>query len=427
MTIVMTGKLRPLVIGCIIVALPGALSLHAVAEDSPVFGGPDAVERQLETDREEKGSFFQTRLFEPLEGWQDNLDEKHGFGIGADYSAVSMHASDALPEADDSASSGMVRIYGRWNLTGDGEKSSGGLVYKVENRHDYGDPAPSDFFIGSVGYAGLSAPPFSDQGNRFTNLYWRQSLNSGKTVLLGGFLDATDFVDVYGMASPWLHFMNLAFSTGSAAIDLPNDAALGAAAGHLFSNNTYVIASVVDKNSDPTDIGDGFDTFFDDNEYFTSVEVGHTSSHSRIALDNIHLTVWHVDSRDEAGTASGWGANFSWSRYYNNRFMPFVRAGYTDDSASLLSKSISAGFGFRPDPSTAVPGDLLGVAVNWGEVNDLSFGPDLDDQYTLEIFYRWQVSPRVALTGDYQYLKDSALNPFEDSIHVWTVRGRFAL
>ena len=151
MTIVMTGKLRSLVIGCIIVALPGALSLHAVAEDSPVFGGPDAVERQLETDREEKGSFFQTRLFEPLEGWQDNLDDKHGFGIGADYSAVSMHASDALPEADDSASSGMVRIYGRWNLTGDGEKSSGGLVYKVENRHDYGDPAPSDFFIGSVG------------------------------------------------------------------------------------------------------------------------------------------------------------------------------------------------------------------------------------------------------------------------------------
>ena len=58
MTIVMTSKLRPLVIGCIIVALPGALSLHAVAEDSPVFGGPDAVERQLETDREEKGGFF---------------------------------------------------------------------------------------------------------------------------------------------------------------------------------------------------------------------------------------------------------------------------------------------------------------------------------------------------------------------------------
>ena len=27
------------------------------------------------------------------------------------------------------------------------------------------------------------------------------------------------------------------------------------------------------------------------------------------------------------------------------------------------------------------------------------------DQYTLEIFYRWQLTPRLALTGDLQYLK----------------------
>ena len=107
--------------------------------------------------------------------------------------------------------------------------------------------------------------------------------------------------------------------------------------------------------------------------------------------------------------------------------MPFVRAGYTEDSGSLLSKSVSAGFGFRPDSSTRTPGDLFGAAVNWGEVNELSFGPGLEDQYTLELFYRWQLTPRFALTGDYQYLKDPALNSAEDSIHVWAVRGRFAL
>ena len=404
-----------------------AVDSAKTADERPTFGGPGAVERQLETDREEKGSFVETRLFEPLEGWQDDLEEKHGFSIGADYSAVAMSASDTLPGTDDSASGGMVRVYGRWNLTGDGEASSGGLVYKLEHRHSYGEPAPSDFYLGSVGYAGLSEPPFSDQGTRVTNLYWRQSLNSGKTVVLGGFLDATDFVDIYGLASPWLHFMNLAFSTGSGAIDLPNDAALGVGAGHIFGNNIYVVGSVVDKNSDPTDITEGFDTFFSDKEYFTSIEVGHTSSHSRIALDNVHLTLWHVDERREAGTPSGWGANFSWSRYFNNRVMPFVRAGYTDDSGSLLSKSVSAGFGYQLDPSTKVPGDLFGAAINWGEVNDASFGPGLDDQVTVELFYRWQLTPRFALTGDYQYLKDPALNPFEDSIHVWAMRGRFAL
>ena len=417
-----------LVFACFIRAVPALAADPAEAADaSPTFGGPDAVERQLETDREEKGSLIGQRLFQPLEGWQDDLEERHGFSIGADYSAVAMSASDTVPGADDSASGGMVRVYGRWNLTGDGETSSGGLVYKLEHRHSYGEPAPSDFYLGSVGYAGLSEPPFSDQGTRFTNLYWRQSLNSGKTVILGGFLDATDFVDIYGLASPWLHFMNLAFSTGSGAIDLPNDAALGVGAGHLFGSNIYVVGSVVDKNSDPTDISEGFETFFSDKEYFTSIEVGHTSSHSRIALDNVHLTLWHVDERREAGTPSGWGANFSWSRYFNNQFMPFFRAGYTDDSGSLLSKSVSAGFGYQLDPSTKVPGDLFGAAVNWGEVNDTSFSPGLDDQVTVELFYRWQLTPRFALTGDYQYLMDPALNPFEDSIHVWALRGRFAL
>ena len=61
------------------------------------------------------------------------------------------------------------------------------------------------------------------------------------------------------------------------------------------------------------------------------------------------------------------------------------------------------------------------------EVNELSFGKGLDDQYTLELFYRWQLTPRFALTGDYQYLQDPALNPFEDSIHVLSARARFAL
>lgn len=417
-----------------LVAAPMMLGLSCAAyaqsegeAASPQFGGPDSVERVIETDRTDRGGFLETEVFAPVKSWQTQLEEDHGFSIGADYSALTVHANEVLDGTDDSASGGMVRLYGRWNLTGDGASSSGALVYKIEHRHSYGDPAPSSFYLGNVGYVGLTEPPFSDQGTRWTNLYWRQSLNNGRTTLVGGFLDVTDFVDVYGLASPWLHFMNLAFSTGSGAIDLPNDASLGVAAGHLFDNNVYVIGSVVDRNGDPTEIGDGFDTFFGDNEYFSSIEIGHTSTHSRIALDNTHLTLWHVDAREEAGAPSGWGANFSWSRYYNDKVMPFVRAGYTDDSGSLLEKSVSVGLGYRPDPSTEVPGDLIGAAFNWGEINENSFGPGLDDQYTLELFYRWQLTQQVALTLDYQYLRDPALNPDESSISVWSLRARFAL
>jgi hypothetical protein len=58
---------------------------------------------------------------------------------------------------------------------------------------------------------------------------------------------------------------------------------------------------------------------------------------------------------------------------------------------------------------------------------DVEFKPLEGWQDNLELFYRWQLTPRFALTGDYQYLKDPALNPAEDSIHTWAVRGRFAL
>jgi porin len=84
------------------------------------------------------------------------LDARTGFSVRMDYSAVTMKASETLRGVDDSANAGMVRLYSRWNLTGDGQTTSGGVVYKFENRHDYGDPAPSGFYLGNVGYAGLN-------------------------------------------------------------------------------------------------------------------------------------------------------------------------------------------------------------------------------------------------------------------------------
>ncbi len=100
---------------CLLLASPLAFS-----EGSPSFGGPDSVERILETDRTEKGGFIETEVFTPLEQWQGRMKEDHGFSLGMDYSAVTVNASESLPGTDDSASGGMFRIFGSWNLTGDG-------------------------------------------------------------------------------------------------------------------------------------------------------------------------------------------------------------------------------------------------------------------------------------------------------------------
>ena len=52
--------------------------------------------------------------------------------------------------------------------------------------------------------------------------------------------------------------------------------------------------------------------------------------------------------------------------------------------------------------------------------------PGLDDQHTVEVFYRIQLFKELAITPDVQYIKDPALNPKASSMWVWGLRARFA-
>ena len=102
--------------------------------------------------------------------------------------------------------------------------------------------------------------------------------------------------------------------------------------------------------------------------------------------------------------------------------MPFLRGAYTKDAGSLLEKSLSVGIGYQ---AQAFDG-LLGAGFNWSEPNEDTFGPDLDDQFALEVFYRVPLGKRVAVTVDGQYIKDPAINPDESSIMMFNLRGRVA-
>jgi len=85
----------------------------------------------------------------------------------------------------------------------------------------------------------------------------------------------------------------------------------------------------------------------------------------------------------------------------------------TSDGGSLLQKTVSAGIGyhFKDDIS------LLGLGFNWGQPNEDTFGPGLDDQYTTELFCRLQVMKNLQVTPDIQYIIDPARNP--ESNHSW--------
>ena len=400
-----------------------ALAGLPVISSAENFGGPDAVENVIEDDAKISGAVVKKRITQPWFDWKAKMQKEHGFSIGVDYTALGLTSSEKGASGDDNAASGMVRLFGSWDLVGRGTKNTGALVYKIEHRHSYTDVSVKDFGF-DQGYVGFIEPPFSDQGTRWTNLYWRQRLNEGRATITAGLLDATDYLNVYALASPWTGFMNFAFSTGSASMFIPNDAAFGVAGGAMLTDNLFLIGGVVNAWTDSTDPFETVGDFFSENEYFSSIELGWTRSQGRIYQDNMHLTLWHVDESIPAETPGGWGMAFNYSRSLDeDRWMPFIRGGYADEGGTLLQKSLSLGLGYNVFGGR----DQLGVAINWGEPNEDSFGPDLEDQFVFETYYRWQLTEQFAITPDIQYLKDPALNPEHDSLWVFGLRGRLAL
>lgn len=407
-----------IIIGCIIWSFTGYL--HAQEEQKHGgFGGPDQVERQLEDDKASKTSLFDLGFMQTYLDFKKNLKEKTGLDFGLDYSAAYFNASQSLGYNE--ASSGMVRLYGSWNLTGKDVKNSGALVFKAEHRHKYGHIPPKSLGF-ETGYVGLIEPPFSNDKFRLTNFYWRQHFLDGRISLALGLLDATDYVDVYALASPWMHFMNFAFSTGSETIYIPNDAALGIAIAGYLTEHIYSIAGISDAGSDPTTPLKSFDTFFSNNDYFKSIELGWVSSKDRHFYDNIHLTYWHSDGSEVTASLPGWGLAFSGTYYINDKFMPFIRGGYANDGGTLLQKSVVGGLGYQAKSG----GNLLGAAIGWGEVNESTWVPDLDDQITMELFYRLQFSTRFSVTPDVQFLINPALSDASTNF-IWGLRSRITL
>ena len=393
------------------------------------FGGPDSTKKRIASDRVQTLTPLDFGLLKPWYKWKDNLQKEHGLALGAEYNAVYLKASDSLPGTDDYSGAGIFRFRGAWEAFGRGTDHSGTLMFLVEHTHDFTDTLPNSFAAENLGYAGISNINYNDDGLRLNTLYWDQMFQNGKYEVIAGFLDISDYVDVYPLTSPWTDFFNYAFSIGAGALDLANDGALGFAGAAWLTHSVYVMAGLVDQNSDPTDPFEGFDTFWNDHEFFKHIEIGWTGvSQEAWFLNNVHLTLWHADEREEMGVDDGWGGVLSFNHSINEKWLVFLRGGYSDDGGSLLERSVSIGAGYTPGGLELLgSGSQLGLAANWGRPNEDLLGSDLDDQYAFEIYFRWMVSDELAITPGVQLLIDPALNPDEDNIWLFGLRARFAL
>ena len=384
------------------------------------LGGPSSVAGTIDKDRESEAVVpTKVDVMDRYFDFKKRVEEEHGFGFGFDYNILLQVASESPGE--DTAAGGVFRAFGQWSLLGKDSGNTGKLVYKVENRHRLGtDIAPKDLGF-ETGYAGLTAVTFSDIDWALTNLYWSQQLLENRFAFVAGFVDVTDYIDVYGLINIWTDFNNYAFTTNP-TIPAP-DQGLGAAIRVMATENYYIVGGIADTNGHPTGPENSFDSFFDDAEYFTHLEVGWISSWARRYNDNIHLTFWHADEREQAQVSDGWGLTFSFGRLIDDKWEPFFRAGYAEDGGALWEGSVSTGLGYH----TRKGSDMLGFGLNWSRPNEDTLGADLDDQYTAEVYYRLQLFKILTVTPDVQLLFNPALDPDEEFIGVFSIRVRISL
>ena len=66
--------------------------------------------------------------------------------------------------------------------------------------------------------------------------------------------------------------------------------------------------------------------------------------------------------------------------------------------------------------------DRVGLGLTWSRPSASA----LDDQGTVDAYYRVQVTPRIAVTPMIQLIIDPVRNPDEDAVWVLGIRSRFA-
>ena len=175
----------------------------------------------------------------------------------------------------------------------------------------------------------------------------------------------------------------------------------------------YLQGGIFTANS--SDTGFTLNDFVNVPEYFTAVEMGWSGlarsgvpvpARGPMDQNKIHVTLWHKDAQPDAPSPinrpEAQRVTFNANFIAGDNAMWFVRGGASE--GWITQRAVSAGVGYRP-PSAL--GDLAGFAGGWTDPQSSA----LSSQFTLETFYRYQLTPNLAIAPDVQYVIGPSLNP----------------
>jgi len=369
------------------------LSPPADEGDHLAINNPGSIVEQLREDAETKEYLFQTPgIDEVLQPWYDfktRLDEEFGLRFG--FSATHMYqwASDTVGPEDDGSGFELV-LDGTWTLLGrDGDSPTmAGFEFLYRDR-GLTDMPPAALFK-QIESLYPTTVAFADVSPSLGQLWIQQKFGNSFGFQVGKLfpVSAYDFFPLKNFRTDFVDGVHGA----NVIIPLP-DRGLGGFVMYRPQPNVYLRLGVHDANADAET--SGFNSLFD---------------------------VWHQDARDDANVDDGWGFVVSGSQRFG-RLLPFFRYGYSDSGRggpTPMAHMVNGGIAF--DDVFGQDHDRIGVGLTWARPAD----GRLDDQGTLDVFYRVQFSRQLAVTPIVQLIIDPVRNPDEDAVVVLGLRTRLA-
>jgi porin len=401
---------------------------------------PVDIGNQLYDDNQEKTSAFDltpfTDAFQPWFDFKDQLDRDHGFKFGLAWTPLYQTASSS-PGLDHAAGA-IFELFGTWNLYGRDSDHPGTLGFRIEDRYRLGTDLAPQFLGAESGSTWSTATGFAEFDLTVAEFWWEQHLVGDKFAFRAGKVLAFAIYDYFRFKNPKTGFLNQMFNVNP-TIPFPSFG-LGVAFRAQPTKDIYILAGIHDANGTPSDVG--FDTFFNDREYFTAFEVGlapgYLSGRRESFFDgsDYHLTIWHTDARKKIGRPSGHGFLLSAEQPIGDQIL-FARYGYADGRVTPVGQMAAAGIAFTN--MLDEKDDVIGLGVGWGRNNlgsimiddgtgnIIKINADGLNQYTVETFYRIQFTPRLSITADAQVIVNPSLNVDKDSIGYFGLRLRLAI
>ncbi|MCP4260134.1 MAG: hypothetical protein GY774_21850 [Planctomycetes bacterium] len=350
------------------------------------------------------------RILRPYINTKQFLHDKYHMDIAIETTTVYQRAAGGRRPREQATNN--YTLFGLWHLSEGREDDIGVLGFSFEQRDNITDHSVRDFSseVGSnFRTHGLSTDERSRTALR--QLWWRKKLYDNTMSLTAGKIHHSSYYNRNNFAgNARTHFLSNAFSRNPNRLT-PNDG-LGINATIKPNDKYYISVGFGDARANTKT--SGFDTI-EDGDFFGAAEIGFTPTFTESGRGNYRFTFWHIDQTNE--TREGYGAALSFDQELKGDLGFFARYGYTEPQVTTIKNFASGGIVLR-DP-WGIKDNLFGVGVSYDQASDGG-----KDEYSMEVFQRFQFTSRLQITPNVLVIFDPARPGESGPVPVFGIRFR---